>query len=917
MSRIDDTIEAKKQKRQEFEKQGILVHPYSFQKKHTIAEVRDMLDKKVSTAGRIMSIRSHGKVIFLDLQDSTTSIQVMVRKTEVAADKFSWLKTLVDRGDFLGVTGTVMTTQTGELTILASDFEFMGKALRPIPTEFNAAEKKEARFRKRYLDMLISPETKKVLDARWLLLKEIRRFLQDKHGFVEVDTPALQPLYGGTNATPFTTHMHALDTDFYLRIASELYLKRYIVGGYDKVFDIAKDFRNEGIDQTHQPEFTMIEWYETYADYNKMMDVAENLIKHLATKIHGEAAITVGEKTIDISADWPRITMKEVLQSHADIDFDSQTDVQLQRLLTKHKIELKTEFTRGKALFALFDEIVTPQLIEPIWIIDYPRDISPLAKQHRLYPELAERFEAYIGGKELADGWSEITDPIDQRNIFENEQNNMRQGDTEAHPLDEDFLEAMEYGMPPLGGIGIGIDRLVMFLTNTWSIKEVIAFPTLRPLVSHVPSTQQNNIALNVSHHEGVSSDVLGLFPEMSYAQVRISNVTVRKTDEHLEALKKSVVSTLSNLTSEDIDAMTSIKAYRNMFKVTGTDWHKKRPSPDALMRRISQGKELYTINTAVDAYNVAVLETGIGLGGFDANSITEPVSVRLSQAGEQVLLLGDTKKTQMRAGQIVYADAEKLLTVDLNYRDNAKTKLSEKTKDIILFADGGPGISHQEVLNALQKGAEYIQQFCGGTIGDAVLYSAQGKKTMKSSQTPKNSSSALPTREESQQLLEQYIKNEKLLHHCVMVAQAMEAYARQLGEDEELWYQAGLLHDLDWEAFPDEHPNKALAELLDEYPDEMKSAIASHAPDRTGKHPDTTIEKFLFACDELSGLMHAISLMRPNGFADMQAKSVKKKLKDKSFAANVSRDDIMEGVKLIDMALDEHIAFLIEVFKK
>lgn len=687
MSRIDETIDAKKQKRAQLEQLGIHPHPYLYSKQHTILECRTMMDQQVQTAGRIISTRAHGKVAFLDLQDSTAKIQVMVRKSEVDKEKFSWLKNLVDRGDFLGVQGLVTTTKTGEITILASDFEFMGKALRPIPTEFNAAESKESRFRKRYLDMLINPETKKILDTRWLILKEIRRFLQDEHGFIEVETPALQPLYGGTNATPFTTHMEALDTDYYLRIASELYLKRFIVGGYDKVFDIAKDFRNEGIDQTHQPEFTMLEWYETYADYTKVMEVAEHLIKHLAQKIHGELKLTVGEKEIDISGDWPKITMKAILKSHADIDFDSQTDDQLKSLLAKHSIQLKSAYTRGKALFELFDTLVTPQLIEPIWIIDYPRDISPLSKKHRHDPELAERFEAYIGGKEIADGWSEIVDALDQRSIFENEQKNMRQGDIEAHPLDEDFLEAMEYGMPPLGGIGIGIDRLVMFLTNTWSIREVIAFPTLKPL-----HTQK--------HHSSTHDP------------------------KHLQ-----------------------------------------------------------------------------------------------------------TEKTQ-----------------------------------------------------------------------------AQQKK---------NVAMSLPTREASQKLLDEYIKNKKLAHHCLMVAAAMEAYARQLGEDEELWYHTGLLHDLDWESYPDEHPNKALAEFFDDYPEEMKQAIAAHAPDRTGKYPESTLDKYLFACDELSGLMHAVSLMRPNGFADMKPKSIKKKLKDKSFAANVSREDIMEGVKMIDMALDEHIGFMTEVFKQ
>ncbi len=480
MSRLDQTIQAKKEKREQLEKLGIQVHPYSFDKKQTIEECRKMEEKTVKTAGRVRSTRGHGKVLFMDLEDSTETIQLMIRKNEIEEENFEILQ-LIDPGDFLGVEGEVAKTRTGELTIVVSDYQVLSKALRPLPTEFNAAEDKEVRFRKRYLDMLVNPKTRRVLDARWIITREIRRYLEDKHGFTEVETPILQPLYGGTNAKPFTTHMNALDTDFYLRIAPELYLKRLIVGGYEKIFEIARNFRNEGIDQTHQPEFSMIEWYHAYADYNTMMNTAEGLVKHLIKKLYNKLEIQVGEQIIDVSGDWPRMTMLEALQKFEDIDFENMNDKDIQARMKKEKIEITGEYARGKAMFALFDKLVTPHLIQPTWIIDYPRDVSPLAKQHRLKPELAERFEGYIAGKELCDGWSEIVDPIDQRNIFENEQKRMREGDDEAHPLDEDFIESMEYGMPPLGGIGMGIDRLVMFLTNTWSIKEVVAFPTLRP----------------------------------------------------------------------------------------------------------------------------------------------------------------------------------------------------------------------------------------------------------------------------------------------------------------------------------------------------------------------------------------------------------------------------------------------------
>lgn len=694
MSRIDDTIQAKKEKRQSLENLGVEIHPYSYDKTQSVAEALVSSGQPVKTAGRIMSIREHGQVRFVDLQDSSGKIQVLLHADNLG-ESFAQLA-FIDQGDFLGVEGTVAPTRTGEITITADRFEFHGKALRPLPSAWNASDDKEVRFRKRYLDLLVNDNTRRVLDARWLILREVRRFLQDEYHFTEVETPILQPLYGGTNATPFTTHMNALDSDFYLRLAPELYLKRLIVGGYERIFEIARNFRNEGIDQTHQPEFTMIEWYHAYADYEVMMNTAEALIKHLVQKLNGSMRLKVHDQDIDLGGAWERVTMIDALAKYADLQFNDLNDEQLQTRLREEQIDLIGEFTRGKAMFSLFDKLVTPQLIAPTWVKDYPRDVSPLAKKHRANDRLAERFECYIGGKELADGWSEITDPIDQRNIFANEQTRMRAGDTEAHPMDEDYLEAMEFGMPPLGGIGMGIDRLVMFLTNTWSIKEVIAFPTLRPI----------------------------------------------------------------------------------------------RP-----------------------------LGAPIARGGAPS----APLAV--------------------------------------NWENPVVS----------------PMVSESPVAT-------------------------------------KNVS--LPPREQAEALVGQYVKSEALRRHCSMVAQAMAAYAKVLGEDQELWYQAGLLHDLDWEMFPDEHPNKAVNELLRGYPLDLIEAIKAHAPQRTGKNPETLMEKYLFACDEISGLMHAVSLMRPNGFADMEIKSVKKKLKDKSFAANVSRDDINHGLALIDKTPEEHFGFLIGVFR-
>jgi len=352
--------------------------------------------------------------------------------------------------------------------------------LRPLPDEWYGLKDVEERYRRRHLDLLLNPDVKATLDKRWKIEQAIRTFLWGE-GYTEVETPILQPLYGGTNAKPFTTHLNALDVNFYLRIAPELYLKRLIVGGYERIFEIARNFRNEGMDATHQPEFTMMEFYEAYADYHRIMDLTEDLIKHAAQAANQSYMITIDGKSIDISGKWRRITVDEALKEYAGIDWQKISEEEIKARLEKAGVQVTGEWSRDKALFALYDHFVTPKLIEPTWVIDYPRAVSPLSKEHRTKEGRVERFEGYVGGKEICDGWSEINSGLEQRSRFEQEQRNMKAGDAEAQPLDEDFIQSLEYGMPPLGGIGIGIDRLVMLITNTWMIREVIPFPLMRP----------------------------------------------------------------------------------------------------------------------------------------------------------------------------------------------------------------------------------------------------------------------------------------------------------------------------------------------------------------------------------------------------------------------------------------------------
>ena len=469
---------------------GVNPYPANSTRSNTNAEIVSGFEtfdtKKVTLAGRIVAIRGHGKLTFIDIKDGTGKIQLYIKDEDLKNPNYKNSELafadleLLDHGDFVESTGTVTKTQRGEVSLIPETLRILSKALRPIPDKWEGFTDMEERYRRRYVDFLVNDAAKKVIDARWKIEQEVRKFLWGE-SFVEVETPILQPLYGGTNAKPFTTHFNALDWDFYLRVAPELYLKRLMVGGYDKVFEIARNFRNEGIDHSHFPEFTMLEWYEAYADYNRVMDLAEAMIKHVAKELNGNTVITVKGTEIDVGKTWKRATIEELLHEHLGIDWDKVDDKKAHELQEKYHVEVRGVWNKEKALFAIFDHDVTPKLIEPTWAIDYPAAVSPLAKSHRSKPGRAERFEGYVAGMEIFDGWSEIVSGLEQRDRFETEQKNMQEGDAEAMPLDEDFIEALEYGCPPLGGIGFGIDRLTMFLTDTWAIKDVVAFPTLKP----------------------------------------------------------------------------------------------------------------------------------------------------------------------------------------------------------------------------------------------------------------------------------------------------------------------------------------------------------------------------------------------------------------------------------------------------
>ena len=433
-----------------------------------------------SLAGRIVALRNMGRSAFLDLQDASGSIQVMLRRNNLGED-FELLRDL-DIGDHLGVEGNLVRTRTGEVTIDASRATIIAKGMRPLPEKYHGLRDTETRYRQRYLDLIANRENMEVFRLRSKVISGIRRFLDDR-GFLEVDTPVLVPVAAGAHARPFITHHNALDEQLYLRIATELYLKRLIVGGFDKVYEIGRVFRNEGIDQDHNPEFTLLESYEAYADYNDVMEMVEQMISKLAIDATGSAQVTVGEQVIDFTPPWRRASLGEELQRRGGIDLDACDDEELQRRARALGVDTGIRESRGRIIDKLMSALVEPHLVQPTFLLDYPEEMSPLAKTKPGAPGYVERFEAFACGMEIANSYTELNDPQVQRERFEGQEEIRRlYQDEEVDRLDEDFLTAIEYGMPPTGGLGIGIDRLVMLLSGQRTIRDVVLFPQMRQL---------------------------------------------------------------------------------------------------------------------------------------------------------------------------------------------------------------------------------------------------------------------------------------------------------------------------------------------------------------------------------------------------------------------------------------------------
>ncbi|MDA7857881.1 lysine--tRNA ligase [bacterium] len=488
MKEMDDLILQRIEKLNKLKEQGIDPYPNKFLRTHLVKEIQDKYakltkeertDDVVSIAGRMMLMRDMGKTTFSHIKDGTGMIQIYMRQDNIGKESYDRFKKL-DIGDIIGVKGEVFSTKTGELSIYVQEYELLAKSLRSLPEKWHGLKDIELRYRQRYLDLIVNDDVKNIFLTRSSIVKNIRNFL-DNLGFLEVETPMMQSIVGGATAKPFVTHHEALDMDLYLRIAPELYLKRLIVGGFEKVYEINRNFRNEGISTRHSPEFTMLEVYKAYADYNEMMDFCQSLISSIVKEILGKEKFEYQGKKVNLKLPWKRRSLYDLLKEHTGIDFSNiNTDDELKKVSRKLNVDYTPQTPTRKIFDHIFEAFVQPTLVDPTFVLDYPKKYSPLAKAKKASPMFVERFELFIGAEELANAYSELNDPIEQRERMEEEAKLKASGDEEAGLVDEDYLKALEHSMPPCAGLGIGIDRLVMVFTNSSSIRDVILFPQMR-----------------------------------------------------------------------------------------------------------------------------------------------------------------------------------------------------------------------------------------------------------------------------------------------------------------------------------------------------------------------------------------------------------------------------------------------------
>ena len=578
MENLNEMLQIRRQKLQELLDAN--ENPYVHEKFDNANNTKEILDnfdefdeKEVKIAGRIMSKRGHGKVNFMDLQDSVGRIQLFNKVNELGEENYAKVKNM-DIGDIVGVEGTIFKTQSGEISIRTKSVVLLSKSLQILPEKWHGLKDPDLRYRQRYVDLIMNPEIKDTFIKRSKIISAIREFL-DTRGFLEVDTPILNTIAGGANARPFITHHNTLDIDMYLRIANELYLKRLIVGGFDEVYEMGRMFRNEGMDHTHNPEYTAIELYQAYADYNDMMNITEQLVAFVCEKVNGSTKAQFGETEIDFTPPWRRITMVDAIKEYADINFDEiETDEQAREVAKANNVEIRDNMSRGEVINECFEHFCEEKLVQPTFVLGHPVEVSPLAKRNPDDERYTHRFEAFVCTKEIANAFSELNNPIDQKERFLKQVEARENGDDEAQMMDYDFLNALEVGLPPTGGLGIGVDRLIMMLTNNESIRDIMLFPTMKPVGNNSSSkskdgednTKAKKLDLSKVKVEPLFEDFVD-FDKFSESDFRVVKV---KSCEEVPKSKKLLKFTLNDGSGKDRIILSGIKNYYSAEDLVG-----------------------------------------------------------------------------------------------------------------------------------------------------------------------------------------------------------------------------------------------------------------------------------------------------------------------------------------------------------
>lgn len=902
---------------------GIDPYPAKSNRTHKAADIKENYDnlenETVVVAGRLVSMRSHGPLVFGDLRDQSGDIQLYIKKDEINDTNiengtlgFEELN-LVDVGDIVEARGYVTKTDRGEISIAPKEIKILTKSIRPLPSSKDGIQDREILLRKRYLDTIINPDHRMIFEYSAKIVFAIREFLNHR-GFLEIQTPIIQPIYGGGTAKPFTTRVNALGLDYYLAISHELYLKRLITAGFENVYNLNGYFRNEGIDRTHNPQFNMIETMTAFQNYEFNMDLIEEMYKYIGEKVFGKTTFMVEGQEVDFGKPWERIMMIDAVKKYAGVDFNEiKTIEEAHKVLDAIGFKDEKAGSIGEVMVQVFEEKVEEHLIQPTFVYGHPVEISPLAKRMHKDKRFVERFEIFIGGIEGGDNWTELNDPIELYERFKDQFDKGKAGAEEFHPMDVDFLETIEYGMPPTTGLGPGIERLIMMFTEERYIDDILFFPMMKRApydkiqkeiygeeylvdISEMSSSTNSNASnfdlsnINVGDRVKIDDSVLEKYPGIKTGYIVLEDVKVQKSNSELEKLKSSLTSKVRSRFSDQnaIKEDTNINSFRELYKNFGADPNSTLNSVEALLRRVVKGSELYNINNVVDTYNATSMEFALPMAAYNLDAVKGQIILREANTGETITKILEEEPTEVKEGTLAYADHGGIVCMNYNYRDSDRTKITNDTNEIIVFVDGTDAVDEAEIKTALATLAERLEKFTGGKVTEYAMCSNNLSSSSENYE--------LPTRETAKEFVHKYVEDEYQRHHAEMVATAMEAVAKELGEDEELFYITGLVHDWDYDKWPEEHPSR-YEQLKEELgvPEVTIDAIKGHAD--LSFNRKTLVERALLACDEFSGLLYAYMKMVGN-YKDMKLSSINKKVhKDLNFAAKISRQDVLTGI--------------------